>query len=200
MIKIAVIEDQNLVRAALCALLNLESKLQVVAQAKNGHDALELIKNEQPDIVLTDIEMPEMNGIELTRLVKKQYPKTRVIIMTTFSRAGYIRRSLEAGAEAFILKEAPSSYLIDTIQKVMLGKKVIDPELAVNALDDLDPLTEKERKALFFVSQGLKTKDIAKKLFLTEGTVRNYLSEAISKLNASNRIDAVRIAHQKGWL
>lgn len=200
MIKIAIIEDQALVRAALCALLNLESKLKVVAQAENGKHALELIATNTPDLILTDIEMPEMNGIELTREVKEKFPNIRVVIMTTFSRTGYIRRAMEAGADAFILKEAPSTYLIDTIQKVMLGKKVIDPELALSALDDLDPLTEKERKALYFAGQGLKTKEIAKKLFLTEGTVRNYLSEAISKLNASNRIDAVRIAQQKGWL
>ncbi len=200
MTKIAIIEDQALVRAALCALLNLESKLKVVAQAENGKHALELIATNTPDLILTDIEMPEMNGIELTREVKEKFPNIRVVIMTTFSRTGYIRRAMEAGADAFILKEAPSTYLIDTIQKVMLGKKVIDPELALSALDDLDPLTEKERKALYFAGQGLKTKEIAKKLFLTEGTVRNYLSEAISKLNASNRIDAVRIAQQKGWL
>jgi len=200
MIKIAVIEDQALVRAALSALLNLEKALEVIVQADNGKNALEMISKKQPDLVLTDIEMPEMNGIALTQAIKDKYPNIRVIIMTTFSRAGYIRRSMEAGAEGFILKEAPSTYLIETIRKVMQGKKVIDPELALSALDDLDPLTDKERKALFFASQGFKTKEIAKKLFLTEGTVRNYLSEAISKLNASNRIDAVRIAQQKGWL
>jgi len=154
MIKIAVIEDQALVRAALSALLNLEKALEVIVQADNGKNALEMISKKQPDLVLTDIEMPEMNGIALTQAIKDKYPNIRVIIMTTFSRAGYIRRSMEAGAEGFILKEAPSTYLIETIRKVMQGKKVIDPELALSALDDLDPLTDKERKALFFASQG----------------------------------------------
>ena len=120
--------------------------------------------------------------------------------MTTFSRAGYIRRSIAAGAKGFILKEAPSEELINALKKVMQGQKVIDPELAINALDDSDPLTDKERKALKLASDGLKTSEIAKQLFISEGTTRNYLSDAIAKLNATNRIDAARIAKQKGWL
>jgi two-component system response regulator DesR len=200
MIKVIIVEDQALVRGAISALLDFEENINVVAQAENGVLAIPLIEQFTPDIVLTDIEMPEMSGIELVEKVAVEHPKIKTMIMTTFSRCGYIKRSISAGVSAFILKEAPTEYLVSAINKVMLGKKVIDPELAMSALDDGDPLTEKERKALRLASEGLKTVEIAAKLFLSEGTVRNYLSEAIAKLNATNRIDAARIAQQKGWL
>lgn len=140
------------------------------------------------------------NGIELSEQIAVKFPAIKMVIMTTFSRAGYIRRSLSAGVKGFILKEAPSDELINALKKVMQGQKVIDPELAINALDDADPLTDKERKALKLASDGLKTSEIAKQLFISEGTTRNYLSDAIAKLNATNRVDAARIARQKGWL
>ncbi len=200
MINIIVVEDQALVRGAVSALLSLEENINVVAQAENGAVALELIAQYQPDIVLTDVEMPEMNGIELIEKLASSQSSIRTMVMTTFAKAGYIKRALNAGVNAFILKEAPSEYLINAVNSVMGGKKVIDPELAIAALDDNDPLSTKERKALSLASKGLKTTEIAQQLFLSEGTVRNYLSEAISKLNASNRIDAARIAQQKGWL
>jgi two-component system response regulator DesR len=200
MIKVIIVEDQALVRGAISALLDFEENINVVAQAENGALAIPLIEQFTPDIILTDIEMPEMSGIELVEKVAVEHPKIKTMIMTTFSRCGYIKRSISAGVSAFILKEAPTEYLVNAINKVMLGKKVIDPELAMSALDDGDPLTEKERKALRLASEGLKTVEIAAKLFLSEGTVRNYLSEAIAKLNAANRIDAARIAQQKGWL
>jgi len=200
MIKVIIVEDQALVRGAISALLDFEENINVVAQAENGLLALPLIEQFSPDIVLTDIEMPEMTGIELVEKLAVEQANIKTMIMTTFSRSGYIKRSISAGVSAFILKEAPTEYLVDAINKVMQGKKVIDPELAISALDDCDPLTEKERKALRLASEGLKTVEIATKLFLSEGTVRNYLSEAIAKLNAANRIDAARIAKQKGWL
>ncbi len=200
MIKVIIVEDQALVRGAISALLDFEENINVVAQAENGALAIPLIEQFTPDIVLTDIEMPEMSGIELVEKIAVQHPKIKTMIMTTFSRCGYIKRSISAGVSAFILKEAPTEYLVSAINKVMLGKKVIDPELAMSALDDCDPLTEKERKALRLASEGLTTVEIAAKLFLSEGTVRNYLSDAIAKLNATNRIDAARIAQQKGWL
>ncbi len=200
MIKVIIVEDQALVRGAISALLDFEENINVVAQAENGALAIPLIEQFTPDIVLTDIEMPEMSGIELVEKVAVEHPKIKTMIMTTFSRSGYIKRSISAGVSAFILKEAPTEYLVSAINKVMLGKKVIDPELAMSALDDCDPLTEKERKALRLASEGLTTVEIAAKLFLSEGTVRNYLSDAIAKLNATNRIDAARIAQQKGWL
>ncbi|MGO2128731.1 MAG: response regulator transcription factor [Pseudoalteromonas prydzensis] len=204
MIKVYLVEDQALVRDAIAALLSLDFNIEVIGQASNGQDALTAINmldsNSLPDIILTDIEMPSMNGIELSEQIASKYPAIKIVIMTTFSRAGYIRRSLNAGVKGFILKEAPSDELISALKKVMHGQKVIDPELAINALDDVDPLTDKERKALQLAGEGLKTADIAAKLYLSEGTVRNYLSDAIAKLNACNRVDAARIAKQKGWL
>ena len=204
MIKIFLVEDQALVRDAVSALLSLDFNIDVIGQASNGLDALNAInaldEDAMPDIILTDIEMPTMNGIELSEKIATQFPAIKMVIMTTFSRAGYIRRSLSAGVKGFILKEAPSDELINALKKVMQGQKVIDPELAINALDDADPLTDKERKALKLASDGLKTSEIATQLFISEGTTRNYLSDAIAKLNATNRIDAARIAKQKGWL
>lgn len=204
MIKVYLVEDQALVRDAIAALLSLDFNIEIIGQASNGQDALNAIEaldsDLHPDIILTDIEMPTMNGIELSEKIAAKFPAIKMVIMTTFSRAGYIRRALTAGVKGFILKEAPSEELINALKKVMLGQKVIDPELAINALDDADPLTNKERKALKLASDGLKTSDIAKQLFISEGTTRNYLSDAIAKLNATNRIDAARIAKQKGWL
>lgn len=204
MIKVYLVEDQALVRDAVAALLSLDFNIEVIGQASNGQDALtaitSLTDDSMPDIILTDIEMPNMNGIELSEQIAVKFPAIKMVIMTTFSRAGYIRRSLSAGVKGFILKEAPSDELINALKKVMQGQKVIDPELAINALDDADPLTDKERKALKLASDGLKTSEIAKQLFISEGTTRNYLSDAIAKLNATNRVDAARIARQKGWL
>lgn len=200
MTKVLIVEDQALVRGAIAALIQLEEGLEVVGQAEDGLQALKMIEELQPDLVLSDIEMPNMTGLELAEKLRQQFPKIQVAIMTTFSRAGYIRRAIEAGVGGFILKEAPSETLLAAISQIMQGKTVIDPELALSALGDNDPLSDKERKALRLAGEGLKTSEIAEKLFLSEGTVRNYLSEAIAKLNASNRIDAARIAKQKGWL
>ena len=204
MIKVYLVEDQALVRDAVGAFLSLDFNIEVIGQASNGQDALNAIKaladEALPDIILTDIEMPHMSGIELSEQIAATFPTIKMVIMTTFSRAGYIRRSLALGVKGFILKEAPSDELINALKKVMQGQKVIDPELAINALDDADPLTDKERKALKLASDGLKTSEIAKQLFISEGTTRNYLSDAIAKLNATNRVDAARIAKQKGWL
>lgn len=204
MIRVYLVEDQALVRDAVAALLGLDFNIEIIGQASNGQDALNAIEaldsDLHPDIILTDIEMPTMNGIGLSEKIAAKFPAIKMVIMTTFSRAGYIRRALTTGVKGFILKEAPSEELINALKKVMQGQKVIDPELAINALDDADPLTDKERKALKLASDGLKTSDIAKQLFISEGTTRNYLSDAIAKLNATNRIDAARIAKQKGWL
>ena len=204
MIRVYLVEDQALVRDAVAALLGLDFNIEIIGQASNGQDALNAIEaldsDLHPDIILTDIEMPTMNGIELSEKIAAKFPAIKMVIMTTFSRAGYIRRALTTGVKGFILKEAPSEELINALKKVMQGQKVIDRELAINALDDADPLTDKGRKALKLASDGLKTSDIAKQLFISEGTTRNYLSDAIAKLNATNRIDAARIAKQKGWL
>ncbi len=203
MINVLVVEDQAMVRGAICALLNLDAHINVIGEAEDGEKALTLLRNtalSNVDILLTDIEMPNISGIELAEEVSKKYKNIRTVIMTTFSRSGYIKRAINAGVKGFILKEAPSDDLIDAIIKVHNGGTVIDPELAINALGEIDLLSDKERKALRFAGDGLTTSEIAKKLFLSEGTVRNYLSEAIAKLNATNRIDAARLAKQKGWL
>lgn len=191
--RILLVEDQALVRGAIASLLSLEDDIEVVAQAENGEQALALLEHEKVDLILSDIEMPNMSGLELAEVVSQQFADIDMVIMTTFSKSGYIRRALELGVKAFILKEAPTDYLVDCLYKVKAGQRVIDQCGAY-------PLTDKERKALKLAGEGLKTAEISDKLFLSEGTVRNYLSEAIAKLNAVNRIDAARIAQQKGWI
>ncbi|MCU4675139.1 response regulator transcription factor [Catenovulum sp. 2E275] len=200
MMNIIVVEDQALVLGAICSLLSLEVNIQVIGQAQNGEQALELLNKTQPDIILTDIEMPKMSGLELAQIVQQTYPQIKVAIMTTFSKSGYIKRALDLGVKAFILKEAPTDYLVSALIKISQGGRVIDPELALMALDDHNPLSDKESKAIKLASEGLKTAEIADKLYLSQGTVRNYLSDAIAKLNAVNRVDAARIAKQKGWI
>ena len=192
-------EDQNMVRSALAALLKLEGNAKVT-EACDGDAALKQLKQGQFDLLLTDIEMPGYTGIELAEWVRDNRPELKVIIITTFGRAGYIRRALEAGVTGFLLKDAPIEELLDAISRVMAGRKVIDPELAMMALGDKDPLSDKERRALRLAQEGKSTAEIAALLFIAEGTARNYLSEAISKLGAANRVDAARIAAQKGWL
>ena len=200
MISILIAEDQGLLLGALAALLELEPDLEVVAQAKDGQTALELAKEHQPNIVLTDIEMPRMSGLELAAEIKKLGLPSRVIIVTTFARNGYLRRALDAGASGYLLKDAPSSELADAVRRVHWGGRAIDPNLASEAWGQPDPLTERERKVLKLAGDGLSSAEIATELRLSEGTVRNYLSEAISKLGASNRVEAARIAREKGWL
>ena len=200
MINLLIVEDQQMVREAISALVGLDPFINVVGQAEDGKAALKFIEQNKIDMVLSDIEMPNMSGIELVEILSKRHSDIKTMIITTFSKAGYIKRAIKADVRAFILKEAPSEHLINAIKSVNQGRRVIDPELALLALSDTDPLTNKERKALKLAADGLKTQDIAKTLFLSEGTVRNYLSEAMSKLNAVNRVDAARIARQKGWL
>ena len=205
MINVLLAEDQSMVRGALAALLNMEENIRVVAQVEDGKAALEYLnrthsETDAIDIVLSDIEMPIITGIELAEILAEKFPELRTVIVTTFGRAGYIRRALAAGVYGFILKDAPSEILAEVLYKAMAGKKTLDPELAIAALDDKDPLSDKERKALRLAGSGKKTAEIANDLCLSEGTVRNYLSEAISKLDATNRVDAARIAKQKGWL
>lgn len=200
MINLLIVEDQQMVREAISALVGLDPFINVVGQAEDGKAALKFIEQNKIDMVLSDIEMPNMSGIELVEILSKRHSDIKTMIITTFSKAGYIKRAMKADVRAFILKEAPSEHLINAIKSVNQGRRVIDPELALLALSDNDPLTNKERKALKLAGDGLKTQDIAKTLFLSEGTVRNYLSEAMSKLNAVNRVDAARIARQKGWL
>ncbi|RIH79365.1 Transcriptional regulatory protein DesR [Calidithermus terrae] len=200
MIRVVIAEDQGLILGALAALLELEGDIEVVAQAKDGRSALEEVRARQPDVLLTDIEMPHMTGLELAAEVRRLGLKTRVVIVTTFGRAGYLRRALEAGASGYLLKDAPSSELAEAVRRVHLGGRAIDPHLAAQAWSEEDPLTDRERKVLRLAGEGRTSAEIAAELGLSEGTVRNYLSEAISKLGAQNRVEAARIAREKGWL
>jgi two-component system response regulator DesR len=192
-------EDQAMVRGALAALLSMEAGFHIT-QAESGDQALQLLRQQTFDVLLSDIEMPGRSGLELAQWLQQQHTKTKIIIITTFGRAGYIRRAIDMGVSGFLLKDAPSAELIQAIYRVMEGKRVIDGELAMMALGEVDPLNDKERRALRLAAEGKSTADIATTLCLSEGTVRNYLSEAIAKLNAANRVDAARIARQKGWL
>jgi two-component system response regulator DesR len=188
-----------MIAGALAALLAIERDIEVVGTAQNGHDALELARKHKPDVLLADIEMPQMTGLELAAAVRDEQ-LARVVILTTFARPGYLRRALEAGASGYLLKDAPATRLADAIRRVHAGGRVVDPELAAEAWDGSDPLTDRERQVLRLAGEGQSGAEIAAALELTEGTVRNYLSEAIAKVGAKNRVDAARIARQKGWL
>jgi len=201
LIRVLIAEDQTMLRGALAALLDLESDIAVVAQAANGREALKLVRENAPDIVVTDIEMPERSGLELAADLKLAESKARVIILTTFARPGYLRRALDAGARGYLLKERPVSELAEAIRRVSAGLRAVDPALAADAWGaEDDPLSDRERQILKRAGEGRSSSEIATDLRLSEGTVRNYLSEAITKLGATNRIDAARIARTRGWL
>ncbi len=199
-IRVLIAEDQALVLGALAALLEIEGDIEVVGRARNGHEALELAHSLRPDVLLTDIEMPEMTGLELASEVRRAKLPVRIVIVTTFARPGYLRRALDAGVSGYLLKDSPAEQLANAVRRVNAGGRVIDPELAAEAWTEADPLTDRERQVLRLADEGATGADIAGALSLSEGTVRNYLSEAISKLGASNRTEAARIARQKGWL
>jgi two-component system response regulator DesR len=199
-IRVLIAEDQAMVLGALAALLSIDGGIEVIGQVRDGRTALAEALAKRPDVVLTDIEMPEMSGLELAAELKRLEIPTRVIILTTFARPGFLRRALDANASGYLLKDAPSDRLADAIRRVHAGGRVIDPDLAAGAWTDEDPLTDRERQVLRLADEGRSGADIATSLRLSEGTVRNYLSEAISKLGARNRVEAARLARQKGWL
>jgi two-component system response regulator DesR len=199
-IRVVIAEDQSMVLGALAALLEIEHDINVVGQAHDGKEALQLTLKHKPDLLLTDIEMPEMSGLEVAAELKRQGASSRVIILTTFARSGYLRRAMEAGASGYLLKDSPAAALADAIRRVHSGLRVIDPELAAEAWTESDPLSDRERQVLRQAADGATSAEIATSLHLSEGTVRNYLSEAMSKLGASNRVEAARIARIKGWL
>lgn len=200
MIRVLIAEDQAMVLGALAALLTIERDIEVVAEVADGRAALAETMAKRPDVVLTDIEMPIMSGLELAAELHRRGSPARVIILTTFGRPGFLRRALDANAAGYLLKATPSNRLADAIRRVHAGARAIDPQLAADVWTDEDPLTDRERQVLRLAADGQSGAAIAEALNLSEGTVRNYLSEAISKLGAENRVDAARLARLKGWL
>ncbi len=201
MIRVLLAEDQGMVRGALVALLSLEGDIEIVAEADNGDTAIERALAVKPDVALLDIEMPGKDGLEVAAELRERLPSCKVIILTTFGRPGFLRRAMESGAVGFLVKDAPSAQLAVAIRRAVAGERVVDPALAASALSEgNNPLTARERDVLALAASGASIADIAASLVLTEGTVRNYLSVAIQKLGAQNRVEAARIAEQKGWL
>ncbi|RNF82811.1 response regulator transcription factor [Montanilutibacter psychrotolerans] len=200
MIRVLLAEDQAMVRGALSALLGLEGDIEVLGAVADGESAWRELQRLQPDVLVTDIEMPGLTGLELADRIQRQGLPIKVVIVTTFARAGFLRRALDAGVAGYLLKDAPADTLADALRRVCRGERAIDPLLALEAWSEPDPLNERERQVLRLAGDGLSAGDIAARLQLSQGTVRNYLSEAIGKLGVSNRIEASRLARQKGWL
>ena len=200
-VRVLMAEDQAMVRGALSALLTLEDDIEIVAEASRGDEVLPAALDTLPDVALLDIEMPGGEGLEAAAVLHERLPSCLVVILTTFGRSGYLKRAMESGAVGFLLKDAPASELAEALRKVMKGERVVDPALAAAALSEGDnPLTDREREVLAASKGGATIEDVAGGLFLSEGTVRNYLSTAIKKLGARNRVEAARLAEKKGWL
>jgi two-component system response regulator DesR len=200
-IRILLAEDQAMVRQALATLLDLEDDLEVVAQVGGGDQVLDAVRSSQPDVALLDIEMPGGDGLSAAALLQREVPGVKVLILTTFGRPGFLRRALESGAAGFLLKDAPAADLARAIRRVLAGERVVDPALALAALSDgANPLTPRELEVLEAARDRATVADIAAAVHLSPGTVRNHLSVVIQKLAARNRVDAVRIAQEKGWL
>ena len=201
MITVVLAEDQALVLGALAALLSLESDITIVARVGDGEAALDAVRAHRPDILLSDIEMPKLTGLDVAEALTREKASTKVFIVTTFGRVGYLRRAMDAGVRGYLLKDTPSEVLAAAIRKVAAGGRAIAPELADAAWDaPSNPLSDRERAVLRHADEGCSNKDIARMLDLSPGTVRNYLSEASTKLGAASRIEAARIARNKGWL
>jgi two-component system, NarL family, response regulator DesR len=200
MIRVLLAEDQAMVRGALSALLSLETDIEVLGAAADGEAAWRDLQRLKPDLLVTDIEMPGLTGLELAQRIQRQALPIKVVIVTTFARAGFLRRALDAGVCGYLLKDAPAEDLAEALRKVHRGGRAIDPQLALEAWSEADPLNDRERQVLRLAGEGLSAGEIAGQLNLSQGTVRNYLSDAIGKLGVGNRIEAYRLARQKGWL
>ena len=200
MIRVLLAEDQAMVRGALSALLSLETDIEVLGAAADGEAAWRDLQRLKPDLLVTDIEMPGHTGLELAQRIQRQALPIKVVIVTTFARAGFLRRALDAGVCGYLLKDAPAEDLAEALRKVHRGGRAIDPQLALEAWSEADPLNDRERQVLRLAGEGLSAGEIAGQLNLSQGTVRNYLSDAIGKLGVGNRIEAYRLARQKGWL
>ena len=200
-IRVLIAEDQTMVRGALSALLSLEEDIEVVAEASRGDEVIPKAVDSLPDVALLDIEMPGGDGLSAAAALKERLPGCRVVILTTFGRAGYLRRAMATGALGFMLKDAEPEELAAAVHRVMRGGRVVDPGLAASALGASgNPLTRREQDVLAASEDGATAEDVARRLHLSEGTVRNYLSTAIKKLGARNRVEAARLADRKGWL
>ena len=201
MIRVLLAEDQAMVRGALAALLRLEPDIVVVAEVERGDEIVPAALDTRPDVALLDIELPGADGLTAAAALRNVLPACRVVIVTTFGRVGYLRRAMTGGAVGFLLKDAPAAELAKAIRRVVAGERVLDPALALSALSEGDnPLTPRERQVLAAAVDGATVADIASKLMLSEGTVRNHLSVAIQKLGGRNRVEAARAAEEKGWL
>ncbi|MGF7237087.1 MAG: response regulator [Frankia sp.] len=201
MIRVLLADDQHLVRGALAALLTLEDDMEVVAEVGRGDEVLPAVLDQKPDVLLLDVEMPGLDGLAVAATVATAAPTVHVMIVTTFGRAGDLRRAMEAGALGFVVKDAPADALADAVRRVSRGERVVDPALAAQTLaGGVSPLTGRERDALVAARGGATVADIAQRLFLSEGTVRNYLSSAIAKTGTRNRAEALREAEERGWL
>jgi two-component system, NarL family, response regulator DesR len=200
-IRILMADDQHLVRGALAALLNLELDLDVVAQVARGDEIVAAALDVRPDVAMLDVEMPGLDGLAAAAALREKLPACKVLIVTTFGRAGYLRRAMEAGVLGFVVKDAPAEQLAEAVRRVARGERVVDPTLAAATLaGGSSPLTARERDALVAARDGATIADIAHVLFLSEGTVRNYLSSSISTTGTRNRLEALRVAEDNGWL
>ena len=200
-IRVLLAEDQAMIREALAALLSFEDDIEVVAQVGRGDEVTPAALAAVPDVALLDIEMPGMDGLTAAAALSQACPGTKIVILTTFGRPGYLRRAMEAGASGFVVKDSPADRLARTIRQVLSGQRVIDPELAAAALSEgASPLTPRERDVLAASRDGAAIAEIAAALYLSEGTVRNYLSACIQKTGARNRTEALRVAQERGWL
>lgn len=199
-LRLVLAEDQGMVRSAFASLLSLEPDVEVVAEASDGDQALAGVLAHDPDVLLTDIEMPGRTGLDVAAELHRRGHRTRVVIVTTFARAGYLRRALEAGVAGYVLKDAPVDDLVGAVRRVAAGERVVDPQLAVSAWGVEDPLTDRERDVLRSAAAGRPNAEVAAELHLAEGTVRNYLSNAIAKLGARNRTEAANLARDRGLL
>ena len=200
-VRLLLAEDQVMIREALAALLSFEGEFEVVAQVGRGDEVLKAAETTQPDVALLDIEMPGMDGLSAAAALNKHHPGIKIVILTTFGRPGFLRRAMESGVSAFLVKDSSADKLTQTIRRVLAGERVIDPDLAAAALaDGVNPLTPRERDVLEASADGRTIAEIAARLYLSEGTVRNYLSATIQKTGARNRAEALSIASERGWL
>ncbi|AIQ27177.1 MULTISPECIES: response regulator transcription factor [unclassified Paenibacillus] len=200
MISIVIAEDQRLLRGAMASLLDLEDDIEMAGEAGDGAEALALIERLQPDVCLMDIEMPLMSGLEVAEILKSRGCATKIIILTTFARPGYFERGVKAGIQGYLLKDEPVDKLAEAIRRVMDGYREVSPELVFGSLREENPLSEREREILKLAGAGRSAGEIASALHLSYGTVRNYISEILGKLEVKSRIEAVRLAEEKGWM